>query len=283
MLNYWLGTSAFTENDTPDSVTLQTSSVEQLVAGIQRTAIDTQGIDDSQGLDAQHVQQMVRFMRAFPHGVNGVALVINVQHDRFDEGTKKLIRLMHNFFNCSEFWNHVAIVFTKCFRDSFNKDRKRNDYRAKVQQLVAECCGGLTPQLPCYFLNTKADDDADSKGELAALHAFVVGLSPLSTQQLAVPHAKFFKVELEKKVVEKGRSTTPIMATRTKDVVHRGSRRYGGVAGPKKKHVQQVQEQYVAGQKTTITYTEQQREVQTHYDNKTVTYGDWNVLREWTA
>lgn len=72
-------------------------------------SIDTQGFDDTQGLDAQHVQQMVEFLLGYPHRVNGVVLVINVHNDRFGEGTKKLIRLMDNYvgWDCT---NRVGLV-----------------------------------------------------------------------------------------------------------------------------------------------------------------------------
>jgi hypothetical protein len=75
-------------------------------------AIDSQGLDDSQGVDAANVQQMVGFLKAWQHGVNAFALVINGQSTRFDQGTQKLVKILDSFFNDSTFWNHVCIVFT---------------------------------------------------------------------------------------------------------------------------------------------------------------------------
>jgi hypothetical protein len=51
-----------------------------------RRAIDTQGLHDTQGVDAAHVQQMVTFLKGWVHGINAFALVINGEYDRFDAG-----------------------------------------------------------------------------------------------------------------------------------------------------------------------------------------------------
>jgi len=196
-----LSNDRFLIGDSPDAVTQLTQIKHNMIDGLKRCGIDTQGINDTQGLDSVHVQQMVQFLRSYPHGVNGICLVINVQHDRFDEGTKKLVRLMHNFFNNNDFWNHVAIVFTKCYRQvPVNKNVKRNEYRAKVTQLVNECTNGLSPLLPVYFVDSSDyANDPDTRGEMASLNAWLVGLPPLSTQHVVVPNTKFFKISLEKK------------------------------------------------------------------------------------
>jgi predicted GTPase len=54
--NAYLQKPAFEVCDDPDSCTLVTSSAENRVLGVLRTGIDTQGIHDTHGVDAEHVQ-----------------------------------------------------------------------------------------------------------------------------------------------------------------------------------------------------------------------------------
>jgi len=269
--------AAFATSDGTESQTQKTEMKENLVDGFIKRAVDTQGLDDTKGLDQKNVQQMVQFLRAYPHGVNCVVLVINSQADRLDEGTKKLIRLMNNLFNNPNFWNHVAIVFTKCFHQiPMNKDKKRSEYRQKVMELVREANPDLTPPLPVYFVDSRAPaDDKDTKGEFAALHGWVIGLPRLSTQCLVEPNTQFFKVKNEVKTEEKSRVTTPIYSQR--DVRKSGMGGWVSVGGSGYRT-----ESYQSGSHTTITYEEHEREVRTHYDGKTISYGDWKLLRTWT-
>jgi hypothetical protein len=131
--------------------------LRRLVLGVLRTGIDTQGIDDTQGVDAEHVQQMVSFLKAWNHGVNAFAIVINVHADRFDQCTRNLIKLIHQFFNNSRFWDQTCIVFPKCFHGArINKEVKKNRNREEVLNLVRECQGGaaIRPQLPVFFVDS---------------------------------------------------------------------------------------------------------------------------------
>jgi predicted GTPase len=54
-LNAYLQREAFVVSDDPKSCTFLTSSSDNVVSHDHRTATDTQGLDDSQGVDASHV------------------------------------------------------------------------------------------------------------------------------------------------------------------------------------------------------------------------------------
>jgi hypothetical protein len=208
-LNGYLQTNCFQACADANSVTLLTSSNENLIrdkkTGIQclRTAIDTQGLDDTTGVDAAHVQQMVEFLKNWRHGVNAFAIIINGQHDRFDGGTQKLVTLINNFFNNPTFWNHVCIVFTKCYAgcDEINKEGKETQYRQLVLNLIQKRQGGQVknpPPLPVFFVDSKKyDSDPETKNQYALLHGFICGLDPLSTQHVVVPNVTYMKVEKE--------------------------------------------------------------------------------------
>jgi predicted GTPase len=333
-LNGYLQRRCFQACANPNAVTLVTSADQQLVNGCLRTGIDTQGLDDTQGVDAAHVQQMVQFLKAWPHGVNAFALVINAQHDRFDAGTQKLVKLINTFFNDPTFWDHVCIVFTKCYAgcDEIDKPIKQQEYRDLVLNLIRECQGKRrrnSPPLPVFFVDSKKfNTDRETMEQYALFNAFVCGLNPLPTQRVVVPNVQYLRIEKqtrnnilaatryegntriqqyedqerEKRTGYDGRTITysdwtairtwenrqsrsSRTETRTKCVnetrtpIFRteryGGRRYG-FCGPRS--TRQVQ----CGENVRRTMQEQEREVNTDYDGS-VSYGDWQVVREWIS
>jgi hypothetical protein len=253
-LNGYLQANCFQACADPEAVTLVTSSNESLIrdekTGIQclRTAIDTQGLDDTRGVDAAHVQQMVEFLKAWRHGVNAFALVINGQHDRFDGGTQKLVKLINTFFNNPTFWNHVCIVFTKCYAgcDEIDKEVKETKYRKLVLKLICECQGGQItnpPLLPVFFVDSKKYNiDRETKDQYALLHAFICGLDPLPTQRVVVPNVSYLKIEKE---------------TRQNQLVNTR----------------------ITGETRIQTYEDQEREKRTGFDGRTITYSEWKAIR----
>jgi predicted GTPase len=249
-LNGYLQQESFQACPNPKAVTLITSAAENTVQGCLRTGIDTQGLDDTQGVDAEHVQQMVRFLKEWPHGVNVFALVINGQHDRFDAGTQKLVKLINTFFNDPNFWNHVCIVFTKCYAgcDEIAKAVKRDEYRALVLNLIRECQGTEiqnVPQLPVFFVDSKKFNiDPETRDEYALFHGFVVSMDALPTQKVVAPSVAFLKIEQE---------TRANVLTNTQ----------------------------CEGDTLIETYEDQEREKRTAYDGRTVTYTEWKTIRRW--
>ena len=48
--------------------------------------------------------------------VNVFALVLNFQQDRFDGNIQRILRLLREVFNSEIFWEHLVIIYAKCFR-----------------------------------------------------------------------------------------------------------------------------------------------------------------------
>ena len=113
---------AFETNSSPDSCTFVTSSKNNVVNGIKRHYIDTQGFGSSDGLDAGYIQQMVEFLKAWTLGVNAFFILLNIHSPRFNTDVQHMIRLINDFFNNPEFWNQTGIIFTKCFPGYFNRE-----------------------------------------------------------------------------------------------------------------------------------------------------------------
>jgi hypothetical protein len=249
-LNGYLQKASFKACADPHAVTLVTSSSENKVNGCLRRGIDTQGLDDTQGVDAAHVQQMVTFLKGWVHGVNAFALVINGQHDRFDAGTQKLVKLIHTFFNDATFWNHVCIIFTKCYAgcEEIDKPVKQQKYRRLLLNLVRECQGEQIrnpPPLPVFFVDSKKyDTDQETREQYALLHGFVCGLPALRTTKIVVPNVTYLKVEKQTR-----------------------------------RHILAKVE--IQGNTRIQTYEDQERDKRTGYDGHTITFSEWKAIRTW--
>jgi hypothetical protein len=249
-LNGYLQQQLFQACADPKAVTLVTSAQEKLIDGCLRTGIDTQGLDDTQGVDAAHVQQMVQFLKAWTHGVNAFALVINGQADRFDAGTQKLVKLINTFFNDPTFWDHVCIVFTKCYAgcDDIDKPVKERDYRKMVFDLIRQCQGQSVqkpPPLPVFFVDSKKfETDHETKDQYGLFHGFVCGLDALPTQKVVAPNVTYLKVEKE---TRKG-----ILANTRID-----------------------------GDTRIQKFEDQERQKRTGYDGITITFSEWKATRSW--
>jgi hypothetical protein len=248
-LNAYLQQQAFTVSNDPRSCTSVTSSAESLVSSDLRTAIDTQGMEDSEGVDAPHVQQLVAFLRSWRHGVNAFALVINGQSPRFDQGIQKLVKILDSFFNDPTFWNHVCIVFTKWFSvmSSSTKEMMRTQYRQEVLGLVRQLIGAENqdPGLPTFFVNSPEwRNDAETQREIGNFHRFANNLNPLPTISVSYVDIHFWRVTLE--------TQNQIL----------------------------VDTRYEGNTRIRI-YEDQQRERRIAYDGHTITWGNWTPIRQW--
>jgi hypothetical protein len=252
LCNAYIQAKVFDARSDPNSVTQVTREEHTIVNGYTRCAIDTPGLEDYRGVDPEHVQQMVQFLRNYEDGVNAVALVFNGQSDRITLGTAKLIRLLHTFFNNPQFWQQVCIVFTKWYAGAdLDKDTKETKFRPIVKDFAVKCGGESlkTIPLPVYFVDSKKwQTDVETAQELAALHAFVVGLPPLPTKHLAVPDREWFKIETE---------TRSNQRVRVRDEI-----------GP---------DQLIR----IVTVQDQERERRTGYDGITISFSKWRAAREW--
>ena len=199
--NGYLRAKKFITSESPSSCTLLTSSCENVVNGRLRIVIDSQGLEDTEGLDGENVAQMIEFLRQWDDGVNAIGIVINGQDPKLDMGTQKLLKLIHVLFNDDRVWNSVFIVFTRWYNGIMteNQRRARRVYAEEVRAIAHKCIGrtDVNPQIPCFFVDAKDDIndfDIDTRDEYAAIDAFALGREPLSTKNFAIPNVHYFKI-----------------------------------------------------------------------------------------
>ena len=242
--NFALGIQdAFKVSEDPRSCTTETIRKISLLdkeIGI----VDTPGLQDSQGRDKIHYEQMLKIIKEMKD-LNFILLVFNYTCPRFTTSIQFMIKFLCNVFP-KNFAQHVGIVFTHYdheYQIRINKKKKkdpreeRKEFIREIMELISQTTNEelfLGP--PVYYLDSYVEDD-NSKNELNRLISFAKNLKPIEDIRQC-------KLQYKKEEEE--------FNTRTYD---------------------KVEGDYI------VTYTESLKRIKrTDYNNK-VTHTEWEILR----
>ena len=242
--NFALGIQdAFKVSEDPRSCTTETIRKISLLDK-QIGIVDTPGLQDSQGRDKIHYEQMLKIIKEMKD-LNFILLVFNYTCPRFTTSIQFMIKFLCNVFP-KNFAQHVGIVFTHYdheYQIRINKKKKkdpreeRKEFIREIMELISQTTNEelfLGP--PVYYLDSYVEDD-NSKNELNRLISFAKNLKPIEDIRQC-------KLQYKKEEEE--------FNTRTYD---------------------KVEGDYI------VTYTESLKRVKrTDYNNK-VTHTEWEILR----
>jgi len=242
--NFALGIQdAFKVSEDPRSCTTETIRKISLLDK-QIGIVDTPGLQDSQGRDKIHYEQMLKIIKEMKD-LNFILLVFNYTCPRFTTSIQFMIKFLCNVFP-KNFAQHVGIVFTHYdheYQIRINKKKKkdpreeRKEFIREIMELISQTTNEelfLGP--PVYYLDSYVEDD-NSKNELNRLISFAKNLKPIEDIRQC-------KLQYKKEEEE--------FNTRTYD---------------------KVEGDYI------VTYTESLKRIKrTDYNNK-VTHTEWEILR----
>ena len=198
--NIILGKNAFEVQKDPESCTKETilkrSDLDPSIA-----VIDTPGLQDSQGKDKEHYDQMLKIIKSVKD-IHLIVVVLNFCQCRFSSSIKYMLKFLCNVFPL-EFSRHVAIVFTH-YDDEYErmKAKKRNKnksvdpcenfikmYVPEIMELISLTTGEpIFLGVPNFFLDSefaneegeKIEKDEHTLKEINRLVAFAKTLTPVS-------------------------------------------------------------------------------------------------------
>ena len=184
--NFILGIDdAFEVSNDPESCTTETiRKISRLDHEIG--VVDTPGLQDSQGRDKIHYEQMLKIIKEMKN-LNFILLVFNYRSPRFTSSIQFMIKFLCNVFP-RNFAQHVGIVFTNYdheYQIRINKKKKkdpreeRKEFIKDVMELISQTTNEelfLGP--PVFYLDSYVEDDY-SKEELYRLIAFAKSLKPI--------------------------------------------------------------------------------------------------------
>ena len=74
--------------------------------------VDTPGLSESMSKDAEHVINMIKFLKKEVRFVKLFCFTVNGQETRFDQATRLLLKTFEASLG-PEFWDHCAVVYTR--------------------------------------------------------------------------------------------------------------------------------------------------------------------------
>jgi hypothetical protein len=183
--NLILGRPAFVESDSPDPVTMKTTSASSIIDGTKHIVIDSQGLRDGQSVTAEQVQELALFLKNWDQGVNAIAICLNGQNDRFSQSARDIIRFVYNAFATLDVMNHIFVVFTRCFGNQPNcpnRQTKSTEYRDRVQKFLQEISGSSSvPEIPIFFVDSKDPTGEETKRNMIQFNALALERHPLES------------------------------------------------------------------------------------------------------
>ena len=108
---------------------------------IKLELIDTAGCSDSLGDDEVNFKKLVIKLKE-KKTIDLFLLVFNFANNRIDKQTRDYIKLIANTFTPTEFYNHLAIVFTRYPENPTNEDKKLKELKTgKIIELIRNTIG----------------------------------------------------------------------------------------------------------------------------------------------
>ena len=185
--NTALNQNVFIENDGTDSETTVTRGEYGLFNNRQVYVVDTPGLQDSEGRDQQHLNQMIDFIKQQPI-IQAFVFVIDFTHIRIDQSVIKLFQLIEQMYPAKKWYNHIAIVWSNYGSDLPQKkkdtrkakeDRLRNIIKEKIKGEITEDEINTIPQ---YFIDSieARDINTESYKTLQSLIDWISELDSLN-------------------------------------------------------------------------------------------------------
>jgi len=247
--NFILGEEVFSTSDKPASETKETKGFYGVDKNSNVFVIDTPGLQDPDGTDKKHMDQMVKYIKENP-GLQGIGIVINYHQPKLASHIKKMIKYLCNTF--PDFWPHVALVFTRYYYYLPPEEKQRKEtiatrFMPEVLQLAEEVSGKQSiKSIPIFFVDTDFEaQDQFSREEINRLLAWIHQLEPIDVNKVKNAHL-LIQQEVEEterresKVVEKNIEHVTVEFYKRKKQIH-----YDG----------------------SVSYTEWVKYNETHHDN----------------
>jgi hypothetical protein len=214
--------------------------------------IDTEGHADGKAVSAVQIKKLADFMRAWRDGVNGVAIMINGQADRFSQGIQDLVRWAYHTFDTPQVLGHMCLVFTRCY-DAVtqpNRERKTTEYREHVRNLLSEVsCVRNIPVIPVFFVDSLDRNSQQTTENMTKFHNWLVNRPALPTSVVKA-------VSLREK---------------TEEEIHRRIHVPGdwSYEGPEENRLR------------FANFRDDARDKITPFNGDPVRYGEWHTINEW--
>ncbi|EDR21629.1 hypothetical protein, conserved [Entamoeba dispar SAW760] len=131
------------------------------------SVIDTPSFSDSSKMNEELLNEIARYALD-KAGIQAIVIVMDFNNDEISHNLKTMIETMCFIFPFFDFWDHVCIVWTKCYyytpknRLKIHKKTKEDCYYPKLKSLIEEMTKkkeDIKPKM--YYVDSQPDEDCD--------------------------------------------------------------------------------------------------------------------------
>jgi GTP-binding protein EngB required for normal cell division len=282
--NRLTGKNEFKESEDANSETKQTRDCIGFFNDLPIQFVDTPGLNDSDGMDSEHVVQMVTFFKTLP-AINSTIIVCNAQNPRISEILKNMIKLFCQIFRSSDFGNHVACVYTHSFKITPAQIAERKKECSESLQSIISATGiKANNQIPVFFVDSKTNN---TENEFESLKNWIKSQPTLNTSLLRQVDPVYENIDTEQQEVLVSTTTEPIIESVTKTYTVKVPKKkwdhgqVGRILGIKKKvmrdETRTTVDQVQTGEKVIQSFEKQERNKKTTYGGRVV-YDPWITI-----
>ena len=195
--NFLLGRNLFEISGCPNSKTIKPEIGTNYEKNFN--VIDTPGLNDSNGKDQEHYENIINFIKY--KNIKAFLLVLNFQDSRLSLDIQQLIKIYCNIFNF-DIISNLGLVFTRAYDNNKKrylklKEIKEIMYRDSVQELIENFFNRkLYFKLPCFFIDSDLDDlDNDSLMEKDRIINWLKSLNKVNINNLLIKNNLRIKYE----------------------------------------------------------------------------------------
>jgi hypothetical protein len=214
-LNLPLSTTSGSQIPMTRGIQTEPSSVNG--GSVTREVIGPERLDEDRSDDpsSEQIRRVKLLLRDQNPDLNGLAVVIKSQYDRFSQEIKDTLRWIYHRFGTQEMLHHICIVFAFCSDGSananadtgagagtsagVNPNRRTNEtqFQHCIQQFMMELAGLETsPQIPTFCFDQQFDiGNPQRQQTLVQFHSWLRGRSSLSTDEIETRVFKEYRYE----------------------------------------------------------------------------------------
>ena len=159
--NFLLNNECFKESPSCESETHVTTMETNYYDNIR--VIDTPGINDSEGRDQEHYENIIRFIK--DTNINSILMVLNYNEPKFSSDLQEILKIYCNIFNF-DFFQHFGLVFSKAYvsKSKLEKSKpiKRYEFQTKFKEIIEDFYNQkLYYDIPCFFIDSNLEEPKD--------------------------------------------------------------------------------------------------------------------------
>ena len=216
--------NAFSISDKPESETKVTFGKYNQNKDI--FIIDTPGIQDSEGKDKEHLDQMIDYIKSL-RDLKVILIVFNYceneEKSELSKSNKTNLEIIKNIFKDVDIGKHIGIFFTHFYKSETDEKTKKEKENFKKQE-INKIINSSENDFPCFYGNIiqGKEPKMETKVEILRIIKWAKSLKPIDAKQAnekATEKEKKIEKDVQHKVEMEGDYIIEYDLVKTREII----------------------------------------------------------------